>query len=158
MSVPVRFGVLCTAMVPELRILEFYLLSVHGGVVCGLMKRFGRSFANCNASYLYPWYILKYSYILIDFCALNSEFNGILVSHLQQIVWEWWAFTYLRKKCGADRHHPSCKVCPLLAISRQSFSNFNTRYLISNDHFSHAEFNISFQTIIFLVLVVLGVS
>ena len=42
---------------------------------------------------------------------------------------------------------PSCKVCPLSAISRRSFSNFNTRYLIPNDYFSHAECNISFQTI-----------
>ena len=32
---------------------------------------------------------------------------------------------------------------------------FNTRYLIPNDHFSHAECNISFQTIIFAVLIVL---
>ena len=43
--------------------------------------------------------------------------------------------------------NPSCKVCPLSAISRRSFSNFNTRYLIPNDYFSHAECNISFQTI-----------
>ena len=56
-----------------------------------------------------------------------------------------------------QRFKPNCKVCPLSAISRQSFSNFNTRYLISNDNFSHTECNIPFQTIIFPVLVVLAI-
>ena len=46
----------------------------------------------------------------------------------------------------------------LLAISRRSFEILIlARYLILNDHFSHAECNISFQTIIFAVLIILAI-
>ena len=49
---------------------------------------------------------------------------------------------------------PSCKVCPLaIGYIKTIIRNFNIRYLIPNDHFSHAECNISFQTIIFAVLI-----